>query len=150
MFWNPGKVVKSHTQVLVKDLEFADEVFPRRFILYPTRRTIDKGVTYFRDFDIKQDFREWYNIWWSNFYQAYCHKEGVSFCKKSYVKMFKDRLWKKNAAESVRNAKCQITSWGSEVWGLDKDGLPKELPKYIQNSRYSGTKRSLGWSFKRN
>ena len=50
--------------------------------------------------------------------------------------MFNDRLWQRNAVEPVRNAQGQITSWGRGVWDLDKDGLPKELPEYIQNSRY--------------
>ena len=50
--------------------------------------------------------------------------------------MFKDRLWWNNYAEPVKNTQDQITVWGRGVWGLDKDGRPMELPKYIKNSRY--------------
>ena len=76
IFWNPNKVGKPYAQVLVRDLEFEDEQHSRRLILYPAWRTTDKGMTYFRDFQIKQDFRGRYNTWWSNFFQAHCHKEG--------------------------------------------------------------------------
>ena len=58
------------------------------------------------------------------------------FSKEAQIRMFKDTLWQKNAAEPVRNVHGQITSRGRGVWGVDKDGRPKELPKYIQNARY--------------
>ena len=103
VFWNPNKIGKPYGQVLVKDLEFKEEHYPRRLILCPSRRSIDAGATYFRDFKIKQDFRERFNTWWSNLYQTHCHKEGVYFSKELQQKMFQDKLWQKNSAEPVRN-----------------------------------------------
>ena len=108
IFWNPNKVGKPYAQVLVRDLEFEDEQHPRRLILYPTRRTVDKGMPYFRDFQIKQDFRGCYNTWWSNFFKANWHKEGVFFTKGAQSKMFKDRVWQLNRAEPKRNSIGQI------------------------------------------
>ena len=57
-----------------------------------------------------------------------------SFCKEAQVKNVQVYiLWQNNSAEPVRNAQDQITAWGRGVWGLNKDGRPKELPKYISN-----------------
>ena len=52
------------------------------------------------------------------------------------MKMFKDRLWQGNRAESKRNQLGQIIEWRREVWGMDRNGKPKDLPIYILNSRY--------------
>ena len=129
-FWNPNKVGKPYAQVLVRDLEFEDEQHSRRLILYPARRTTDKGMTYFRDFHIKQDFRGRYNTWWSNFFQAHCHKEGVFFTKQAQIKMFKYRIWQGNRAEPKISQLGQIIEWGRGVLGMDRNGKPKEIPTY--------------------
>ena len=135
VFWNPDKVGKPYGQVLVKDLEFASEKYPRRLILYPSRRTLDGGASWLRDFKIKQDFRGRFNTWWSNFFMAHCHKEGVFFSKEAQVQMFKDKTWHKNCAEPVRNQEGQIVAWGKGVWELNRNGDPKALPVYIGKSR---------------
>ena len=96
VFWNPDKVGKPYGQVLVKGLEFPEEKHPRRLILYPSRRSVDGGATWFRDFKIKQDFKGRFNTWWSNFFQAHWHKEGVFFSKEAQVIMFKEKAWQKN------------------------------------------------------
>ena len=93
------------------------------------------GATCFREFKIKQDFCGRFNTWWSNFYQACCHKEGVFFSKELQKKMFRDKLWQKNSAEPVRNEQGQIFVWGKGVRGLDRNGVPKDLPQYIGQTR---------------
>ena len=122
--------------MLVKDIEFKEEKYPRRLILFPSSRSIDGGATYFRDFKIEQEFRGRYNTWWSNFYTAHSHKEGVFFSKELQQQMFQQKLWQKNGAQPTRNEFGQIIAWGSGVWRLDRNGSPKELPKYFRKSSY--------------
>ena len=45
--------------------------------------------------------------------------------------MFREKLWQKNSEEQVGNEQGQIAAWGKEVWELDRNGIPKDLPQYI-------------------
>ena len=124
---------KAYAQVLVKYLEFKEETYPRRLILYPSRRSVDGGATYFRDYK-KKNFIGRYNTWWSNFYMVHWHKEGVFFSKE-WQQMFQQKSWQKIGAEPIRNEFRQIVSWGRGVWGLYRNSTPKPLPQYIGRSR---------------
>ena len=124
---------KAYAQVLVKDIEFKEETYPRRLILFPSRRSIDGGATYFRDFKIELEFRGRYNTWWSNFYMAHSHKEGVFFSKELQQQMFQQKLRQKNGAQLTRNEFGQIIAWGRGVWRLDKMVVRRNFPNILEN-----------------